>query len=184
LNAFRRNFRLPYWEYLMQKGFTEHEAKGESVVSDYIRFYTELINYVKIFDDVEVTLTALLDKNIEVSMVSHSPKRVIEAVTEKFKFFRFFKQNSIFGMGDYKRQKPHPESIQLALGRLGYSPGEAIYIGDMREDITAATRAEVKSVAIYREAGSYHIESILRGENPTFLIYDLRKILDIVQTDL
>jgi beta-phosphoglucomutase-like phosphatase (HAD superfamily) len=27
LNAFRRNFRLPYWEYLIYKGFNEREAK-------------------------------------------------------------------------------------------------------------------------------------------------------------
>jgi HAD superfamily hydrolase (TIGR01549 family) len=180
LKAFRRNFCLPYWKYLISKGFSEREAKSEGVVNDYIRFYTELIDHVNLFDDVEYTLKALVERNIELAMVSHSPRRVIDMVTEKLGLLRFFRPNSIFGLGDYKRQKPHPESIELALNRLAYDAGDALYVGDMSEDIEAARRAHVKSVAIYRENGSYHIEPYLRNANPTFIIKDLRELLPIV----
>jgi len=180
LNAFRQNFRLPYWEYLIAKGFTEREAKSESVVSDYIRYYVELIEHVKLFDDVENTLAALAERNIEVAIVSHSPRQVIDKIVPKLGLARFIKQNCIFGLGDYKRQKPHPESIELALAKLGYEAKEAIYVGDMREDVLAASRARVTSVAIYREGGSYHLEPFLRGENPQFLINDLRKLIEII----
>lgn len=180
LNAFRRNFRLPFWDYLIDKGFTEREAKSEGVVKDYIRFYTQLIDDVKLFDDVEDTLKALNERNIELAIISHSPREVIDMITVKFWLTRFIKRNCIFGLGDYKRQKPHPESILLALTKLGYNADDAVYVGDMREDIIAARRAGVKSVAIYREGGSYHIESYLRDEKPTFLVNDLRQLIDIV----
>lgn len=182
LSAFRRNFKLPYWGYLIDKGLLEREAKSATVVDDYIRFYLELIDYVKLFGDVEQTFQALLDMKIELAMVSHSPRSVIEKVMEKFELGRYFKRNCVFGLGDYKRQKPHPESIELALSRLGYSPDHAVYVGDMREDVIAARRAMVTPVAIYREAGSYHIERYLREENPAFLIRDLGEIVQIVYT--
>jgi phosphoglycolate phosphatase-like HAD superfamily hydrolase len=99
---------------------------------------------------------------------------------EKFELGRYFKRNCVFGLGDYKRQKPHPESIELAVNKLGYSAEHAIYVGDMREDVIAARRARVIPIAIYREAGSYHIEQHLRQENPAFFIKDLREIVEIV----
>lgn len=182
LSAFRRNFKLPYWEYMIDKGLLEKEAKSANVVDDYIRFYSELINDVKLFGDVERTFQALLGMKIELAMVSHSPRDVIEKVMEKFDLGRYFKRNCVFGMGDYKRQKPHPESIELALSRLGYSADQAIYVGDMREDVIAARRARVIPVAIFREGGSYHIKQYLRDEDPAFLIRDLREIVPIVVT--
>lgn len=180
LSAFRRNFKLPYWDYLADKGLLEREAKSTTVVDDYIRFYSELIDHVKVFGDVERTFQALLDIKIELAMVSHSPLTIIENVMEKFELGRYFKRNCVFGLGDYKRQKPHPESIELAVNKLGYSAEHAIYVGDMREDVIAARRARVIPIAIYREAGSYHIEQHLREENPAFFIRDLREIVEIV----
>jgi phosphoglycolate phosphatase len=180
LKAFRRNFKLPYWEYLLDKGLLDREAKSNSIVDDYIRFYLEIMNSVQIFHDVERTLQALLDMKIELAIVSHSPRGIIERVIEQFELGRYFKRNSVFGLGDYKRQKPHPESIELALNRLGYSAEQAIYIGDMREDIIAARKAKVISIAISRANDSYHVEQHLRQENPDFLIRDLREVAPII----
>jgi pyrophosphatase PpaX len=180
LNAFRRNLRLPYWQYLIYKGFTEHEAKDGGIVKDYIRFYNETIEHIKLFEDVQVNLSILLELGLELAIVSHSPRDVVSKIMEKFNLDRFFKRNCIFTLEDYKRQKPHPESIELALNKLGYSAKNAVYVGDMREDIIAAKKAGVISVAIYRDGGSYHIEQYLRTENPTFLIRNLGELVSKV----
>lgn len=183
LNSFRRNFRLPYWDYFMDKGLSEREAKDESVVHDYVRFYNEQIEYVKPFEDVTPALLAFAEKGIELAVVSHSPRNVIDTTMARFGMSRFFKRNCIFSLGDYKREKPNPDSILLALNRLGYSAQEAVYVGDMREDIVAARRAGVRSIAIYREGASYHILQYLKDENPTFLIQDMRELIPIGASD-
>jgi HAD superfamily hydrolase (TIGR01549 family) len=41
----------------------------------------------------------------------------------------------------YENPKPHPEPIQIALTRLGVTPGEAVYIGDAETDFQAAAAA-------------------------------------------
>ena len=176
MSAFRRNLRLPYWNYLMAKGFTEREAKSDGVVSDYIRYYMKTIEHVKLFGEVEEALAALAEKNCELAVVSHSPRETLDAVMKKFMLDRYFKRNCVFALEDYKSQKPHPESIELALRKLGYPSSDALYVGDMREDIIASRRAGVKSIAIYRDGSSYHLEKHLREENPTFMIRDLRDV--------
>ncbi len=180
LNAFRRNFRLPYWEYLIYKGLTEYEAKDAGVVKDYTRFYGETLEHVKLFDDVQISLSKLIEKGIELAVVSHSPREVVDKVMQRFNLAQYFKRNCVFTLQDYKGQKPHPESIELALKRLGYSAADTIYVGDMREDVVAAKRAGVSSAAIYREGGSYHIEQYLKGENPTFFIRSLGELVDML----
>jgi phosphoglycolate phosphatase len=179
LNAFRRNFRLPYWEYLMYKGFNEREAKDSGVVKDYIRFYTETLEHVELFDDVKTSLSQLTINGLELALVSHSPREVVDMVMQKFNLAQFFKRNCVFTLEDYKRQKPHAESVVLALNKLGYSAANSIYVGDMREDIVAAKRAGASSAAIYREGGSYHIEQYLKGENPTFFIRSLGELVEM-----
>lgn len=180
LSAFRRNFKLPYWEYLIYKGLTEYEAKDAGVIKDYTRFYGETLEHVKLFDDVQISLGRLIEKGMELAIVSHSPRGLIDKVVQKFNLAQYFKRNCVFALEDYKRQKPHPESIELALKRLGYSAGDAIYVGDMREDVIAAKRAGVGSAAIYRDGGSYHIEQYLKGEKPTFFIRSLGELVDVL----
>ena len=45
------------------------------------------------------------------------------------------------------RHKPHPEPVELALSRLGYSPGEALFVGDSPHDLHAGRAAGVTTVA-------------------------------------
>jgi len=179
LDAFRRNFQLPYWEYLRFKGFAIEETHYSSIVSDYVRFYHSTIDHVKLFDDVEQTLNGLLDEGIELALVSHSPRPVIDTTLKRFNLSKYFKSHCVFAHGDFKRDKPYPDSIEVALKRLGYDRNEAFYVGDMREDITAARGAGVRSVGIYREGGSYHTKELLASENPDFLIYRLTEVENI-----
>lgn len=44
----------------------------------------------------------------------------------------------IVGGGDAPHHKPHPAGLQLAINRLGYTPEEAVYIGDHPVDGEAA----------------------------------------------
>jgi HAD superfamily hydrolase (TIGR01509 family) len=176
LDAFRRNFQLPYWEYLRLKGFAPRETHDSGIVSEFIRSYSSSMDYVKLFDDVEQTLDRLSQDGVELALVSHSPRPIIETSLKKFNLSRYFKSNCVFAHGDFKRDKPYPDSIEVALKKLGYDATEAFYVGDMREDIRAARGAGVRSIAIYREGGSYHTDAMLVAEKPDFLIHRLTEV--------
>ena len=47
----------------------------------------------------------------------------------------------VVGFEDVARHKPDPEGVELALGRLGVLPKEALLVGDSAADIEAARAA-------------------------------------------
>jgi pyrophosphatase PpaX len=51
------------------------------------------------------------------------------------------------GMDNAKRHKPDPHPVQVALEELGYSPDDAIFVGDSPHDIASGNAAGVISVA-------------------------------------
>ena len=51
------------------------------------------------------------------------------------------------GMDNAKRHKPDPHPVEVALEELGYSPDEAMFLGDSPHDIASGNAAGVISVA-------------------------------------
>jgi phosphoglycolate phosphatase len=84
----------------------------------------------------------------------------------------------VLGPEDVARPKPAPDMIRAALDRLGLSPGEVLYIGDMVVDIQTARAAGVRVWSV--PTGSDTPEAVaaarpdrmLRGlgELPTLLV--------------
>lgn len=77
----------------------------------------------------------------------------IRAGTEEFfaiaKVKRYFKV--IITFEDYKKPKPHPESLLLAAKQLSVLSNEAVYVGDSSTDVEAAKAAGMKSVFLSSE---------------------------------
>ncbi len=61
---------------------------------------------------------------------------------------------------DVSRPKPDPEGMQTALSELGLLPGDALYIGDAREDYLMAQAAGVSFIGI---AGEYATVTAVEG---------------------
>ena len=53
----------------------------------------------------------------------------------------------VIGADDTVRHKPDPEPVRVALARLGYPPGEAVFVGDSPHDVAAGRAAGVATVA-------------------------------------
>lgn len=182
LKSFRINFKLPHTAYLIEKGFTKQQASNTGVVRAYSRYYFALAHKVGLFADVEDTLISLLEKKVELAIVSSSPREVVSMTVEKFGLGRYFKSNCVFTREDYRREKPSPDPIDFALTKLQYDPSQVAYVGDMREDVEAARKARVWSVALYRGDRGYHILTHLQNERPSFLIEDLKELIQIVDS--
>jgi pyrophosphatase PpaX len=68
--------------------------------------------------------------------------------------------------------------VIYALRVLGVKPSEALYIGDMAEDIKAGRMAGVKTAAV---ASGIHTVKRLAKERPDYIMQDVRGIMQIVE---
>ncbi|MFQ5969995.1 MAG: HAD family hydrolase [Nitrososphaerales archaeon] len=175
--TFRKNFRLPYWNYYVDKGIAFDTVKFQ-IPALYSEFYLELIGGVELFPDVEEVTESLRNISVQLAVASQTPKEALSkilagsAIHDKFSI--------ILGLGDYPDPKPSPQSILIVLKELGVSATETIYVGDMAEDIISARGAGVIPVAIYRREAAYHARSYLEAEHPAFIIDSLKELIKIV----
>lgn len=177
LITFRKNFRLPYLNYFVDKGIVSDTAKSE-LPALYSKFYLELVDEVELFPDVKEIVESLRNRSIKLAIASQTPKEALSKILGESSIRDRF--NIILGLGDYQEPKPSPESVLMVLNKLGASASETIYVGDMAEDIVTARRAGVMPVAVYRNEAAYHTKSYLEEEHPAFIIDDLRELIKIV----
>lgn len=89
--------------------------------------------------------------------------------------------DELVGLDSCGRHKPDPEPVLLALDLLGYSPSEAIFLGDSPHDIRAGNAAGVTTVAALW--GPFP-RAALESASPRFLVEHIREfpaLVDAVQ---
>ncbi|WP_127583196.1 pyrophosphatase PpaX [Paenibacillus koleovorans] len=82
----------------------------------------------------------------------------------------------IMTVEDVAQGKPNPEMILKALEQLGANPSETLMVGDSQYDIIAGREAGVGTVGV---AWSLKGEVHLRKFEPTYMIHDMRELLDM-----
>ena len=69
----------------------------------------------------------------------------------------------IITFNDYKKPKPDPEPLLVALKKFGVKPEEAIYVGDNQKDVDCSKSAGCKSIIWGNDAkGDYNITDFLQ----------------------
>lgn len=178
LRQFTWKFKLPYWDYLLEKGVSRRVAKGKRIPRMFIRFYKRFSAEINPFPEVHDVLSELSKRGIKIAIVSQTPKEIILHMLKRHGIDKSF--DECLGLGDYKEPKPSPESILKVLDKLKVKPDEAMYVGDMSEDVVAAIRSGVVPVAVNRR-GSYHPKRLLKKYRPFRIIKNLKEILFIIE---
>jgi phosphoglycolate phosphatase len=88
----------------------------------------------------------LQDQGRSLGIVSTKYRRRIEAILRREGLLTSF--SVIVGGEDVARHKPHPDSLHLAMRRLGLGPGDVLYVGDSVTDAVAARNAGLAFVAV------------------------------------
>jgi len=78
---------------------------------------------------------------------------------------------------DVRRIKPDPESLLLALDRLGLAPHETLNVGDTPLDVRAGTAAGIETVGVLTGAGT---ETQLRAAGAVDVLPSLRALPDFL----
>ncbi|MFX1279438.1 MAG: HAD family hydrolase [Promethearchaeota archaeon] len=130
--------------------------------------------------NLEFVLTKFQEGDFILGIVSNTSRSRLNYFTEKFDLTKYF---SVFiSRDDTPFRKPDAYPIYAALKRIKKNLNISIdktnvyYVGDLPPDIECAKNAEIKSIAILSGHGS---RKSLENSNPTFIIKDMKDILEI-----
>jgi len=169
LEEFRARFKLPISEFHIENGIPPDLVK--EVDLKFREVYPRYASLVSIFPEVKDVLEQLKAREILLGVASNIPSVFLREHLREFNIEDYF--NAVIGQEDSEEQKPSPKPILATLERLDARPQEAMYVGDMEEDIIAAKAANTLVTAIIREK-SYHPRWRLERQNPDYLISSLR----------
>jgi phosphoglycolate phosphatase len=161
-------YSLP--ESLVRLAGEEHSARGR----EYMRLFVEKADEVMadltyVYDYVPETVEHLRGRGLRLGIVSTKFRYRIEDVLGREGLLEPFEV--IVGGEDVSEFKPDPESLNLALGKLGITPEAVLYVGDSVVDAEAAMRARVPFAAVL--SGPTHRDA--------FSVYEAVMILDTVR---
>ncbi len=177
LEQFKEKFRMPVPEF--------HKANGiplnliSEVDKKFREVYPRYASRITIFPEVESVLKELISRKITLGIASSIPTIFLREHLEHFEIESYF--TIITGQEDCDEQKPSPKPILYTLKKLGIKPEEAIYVGDMEEDMIAGRAANTLTAAIVRNE-SYHPRWRLEKQKPDYIISSLQELLIITQT--
>lgn len=122
----------------------------EADVAELIAAYREhqLIHHdalVRCYDEIADTLHVLSGAGHPLAVVTSKSEALARRGLEHGGILGYFEV--IVGFDATTRHKPHPEPVLTALGRLGYEPSEAAFVGDSVHDVEAGNAAGVVTVA-------------------------------------
>jgi phosphoglycolate phosphatase len=137
--------------------------------------YNQLRDKVALHPGIKDFLRRLKEENYKVALVTGGNRDRVRKELARFGILDYF--DAILTHEDVLVPKPSPVGLLVTAKRLGVSPHECVYIGDMMGDVVAARNAGMFAVAVdwgfhgknqLRSAGALHIAQS---------VYDLNYLL-------
>jgi phosphoglycolate phosphatase len=123
----------------------EHTVPGSDVEKDLERYRAHhpsvLHSGTRLLADVAPTLQKLKSANLRLGICSNKLAEFTRQLLEILRLDDLV--DTVVGPEDAERPKPAPDMLLTALARLGLSPEEALYVGDMVIDVQTARAAGV-----------------------------------------
>jgi phosphoglycolate phosphatase len=130
-----------------------------------------------ILPQVKETLDELDRRGYRMAIATNKPSYFARDILRALEIEHLFAE--VLGPNDVQRPKPDPEMLESIMMRVGLSPDEVVYIGDMLIDIEVARRAGVAAYAI--PTGSASRESLLQGR-PDRVLHRFSDLLTVLPT--
>jgi pyrophosphatase PpaX len=129
----------------------------EELVSVYRAHNEPLHSGLKTFLGIEDVLIRLKEEGRRLGLVSAKRRSTVELAFAATAIGHLF--DVVVGGDEAERQKPAPDTLLLALERLGASPADAVYIGDSPFDMAAAKAGGLYAVGV--AWGGVHTRDLL-----------------------
>ena len=121
------------------KGRGSSGSAAASVDIIYDRYDADALTRWNLDPDTLEMLGKLRNQGFKMALVSNVGKTSLQAAMEKLGLSDLIQV--VISRDDVSRIKPHPEGLLTAAKALDVAPGEALFIGDSRNDVGAARSA-------------------------------------------
>ena len=102
-------------------------------------------DHTRLYPGIATLLTALHAKGYRMAVVSNKLQAGVTELADNF-------FNGVIDVAIGERpgipRKPEPDMVQVALGRLGVSPSDAVYVGDSDVDLQTAANAGLPCISV------------------------------------
>ncbi|OCG35286.1 MULTISPECIES: phosphoglycolate phosphatase [unclassified Gilliamella] len=152
---------------------TELFAKAKDLFNQH---YDKVIDAeTKLFPNVKKTLKVLHDNNYPLALVTNKPAQFLPALLTSLGIKEYF--SLVLGGGDVIKLKPHPAPLYQVMAKFGLFCDQLLFVGDSKNDITAAQNANCPTVAL---SYGYNYGISIATSNPDFLFDDFKDILTLL----
>lgn len=126
-------------------GITPEDSNFIQMRDEYLQFYEGVLTRRPVlFDGMQNTLDAILDRGLNWGIVTNKPGRFTMPLVEYLGLDR--EAVCVVSGDDAVRPKPSPDTLLLACERANVNPENCIYVGDAARDIEAGQAAGMKTV--------------------------------------
>ena len=139
----------------------------------------KLLPEVELYPHAIIVLEELRNIGMKLALITTSLRKNAINLLDKYNMHQFF--DAVVTYEDTVKHKPHPEPLEKALQQLRGNAAQAVMIGDSDKDIGAAHNAGVDSILYFPPSHTkfYRLDD-LKQLHPTYIVDDLRQILEIV----
>ncbi|MCY1446167.1 Phosphoglycolate phosphatase [compost metagenome] len=154
-----------------------HDGVDEAVAAEalalFMDAYADNHELTRVYPGVRETLDWLRERDVRLALITNKPARFLPELLADKGLGGYFQW--IVGGDTLPQQKPDPAALFWVLEQAGVAAGEAVFVGDSRNDVRAAKAAGVACVAL--SYGYNHGEPIAL-ESPALVLDDLRQLVD------
>ncbi len=150
----------------------------EYFIDVYKNLYFDFIDYSKLYNGVEETLSLLKQKKIKTGLLTTKGQDQAEKIVKHFKIDNYF--NEIMGRRNGIAIKPSAEPLLLIFDNLKVEPSKSLMVGDAELDIQCGKNANAKTCAV---TFGYRSKENLMKENPDFIVDNYSEFIDIINNN-
>ena len=137
---------------ILQRGLEANEtrwddAKLDAATEEFVLWYDQNIDgHTKIYPNLMPILDAAKAANIPMAVVTNKRESLSAKLLYRLGLQGYF--DALVGGDTLPKRKPDPDTIELALARLGCAPQDAIMVGDSEADSDGARAANVACICV------------------------------------
>lgn len=137
---------------ILQRGLEANEtrwddAKLDAATEEFVLWYDQNIDgHTKIYPNLLPILDAAKAAQIPMAVVTNKRESLSAKLLYRLGLQGYF--DALVGGDTLPRRKPDPDTIELALARLGCAPQDAIMVGDSEADSDGARAANVACICV------------------------------------
>ena len=155
--------------------FNDHELFREALPI-FLTYYTQkCADKTTLYPDVKETLYHLKEMDYELTIVTNKPYGFIEPILKKLSLDDLF--CITLGGDSLDEKKPSAKPLLHICDKLQCSTKEAVMIGDSKNDIIAATQANIESIAV---SYGYNYGEDIRSCKPTVVVDNFKEIVSLL----